>query len=91
MDTEEVAWDTSSAWSELVQRMEFELEEIFLRYKLSIGERPHFEWVWHEEPSRGGTNCTILAHIDTRESALSVQNKKHLHWKALDFIPAYEQ
>lgn len=87
MDTEEVAWDTSSAWSELMQRMEFELEESFLRYKLSIGERPHLKWVWHEEPSRGGTNCTILAHIDTQENALSVQNKKHLHWKALDFIP----
>ncbi len=32
--------------------------------------------------------CTILAHIDTGSSALSVQNKKHLHWKALEHIPS---
>jgi hypothetical protein len=25
--------------------------------------------------------CTILAHISTGTSAISVQNKKHLHWK----------
>lgn len=31
--------------------------------------------------------CTILAHIDTRTSALSIQNKCHLHWKTLDLIP----
>jgi len=86
METEEATWDTSSAWSELAQRIELELEEKILRFKLNIGERPHLEWMWHEEPSRGGIDCTILAHIDTRESALSVKNKKHLHWKALDLI-----
>jgi hypothetical protein len=31
--------------------------------------------------------CTILAHIDTGTSALNIQNKRHLHWKALDRIP----
>ncbi len=31
--------------------------------------------------------CTILAHIDTGSSALSIQNKRHLHWKTLDCIP----
>ncbi|CAK9203140.1 unnamed protein product [Sphagnum troendelagicum] len=36
---------------------------------------------WDE---RGGTECTILAHIDSGTSALSIQNKRHLHWKALD-------
>ncbi len=30
--------------------------------------------------------CTILAHIVTSSSALSVQNKRHLHWKALEHI-----
>ncbi|CAK9856052.1 unnamed protein product [Sphagnum jensenii] len=32
--------------------------------------------------------CTILAHIDIGSSALSVQNKRHLHWKALERIPS---
>jgi hypothetical protein len=30
--------------------------------------------------------CTLLAHIDTGSNALSIQNKCHLHWKALDPI-----
>jgi hypothetical protein len=30
--------------------------------------------------------CTILVHIDTSASALSVQNRKHFHWKNLDLI-----
>jgi hypothetical protein len=29
-------------------------------------------------------DCTILVHIDTGTSALSKQNKRHLHWKVLD-------
>ncbi len=32
--------------------------------------------------------CTILAYIDTGSSALSVQNKRHLHWKVLEHIPS---
>jgi hypothetical protein len=31
---------------------------------------------------------TILAYIDTGTSTLSIQNKQHLHWKALDHIPS---
>ncbi|CAM6024155.1 unnamed protein product [Sphagnum balticum] len=31
--------------------------------------------------------CTLVAHIDTGSNALSIQNKRHLHWKALDPIP----
>ncbi len=87
METAETKWDSSSAWPELTQRIELELEEKILRFKLNIDERPQLEWVWHEEPNRGGIECTILAHIDTGASALSIQNKKHLHWKALDHIP----
>jgi len=30
--------------------------------------------------------CTILAHIKTGMSVLSIQNKRHLHWKALEDI-----
>ncbi len=32
--------------------------------------------------------CTILAHIRTGSSALSVQNKRHLHWKEVGTISA---
>jgi len=32
--------------------------------------------------------CTILAHINTGTSALSIHNKRHLHWKALELIPS---
>jgi hypothetical protein len=32
--------------------------------------------------------CTILAHIRTGSSALSVQNKRHLHWKEIGTILA---
>lgn len=32
--------------------------------------------------------CTILAHIRTGSSALSVQNKRHLHWKEIGSISA---
>jgi hypothetical protein len=55
-----------------------------LRYKLIIKVRPQLEWSWVKEPSRGGTECIILAHIDSGTSALSIQNKRHLHWKVLD-------
>jgi hypothetical protein len=65
-----------------------ELEENILRYKLSIREHLHFEWSWQEEKSRGGMDCTILAHIETGTNALSTRNKRHLHWKVLD--PAHE-
>ncbi len=55
-----------------------------LRYKLTIKVRPQLEWSWVKEPSRGGTECTILTHIDSGTSALSIQHKHHLHWKVLD-------
>ncbi len=87
MGTEDLEWDPSSAWAELTQRIELELEEKILRFKFSIGVRPQLEWTWHEELSRGGMECTILVHIDTSASVLSVQNRKHFHWKNLDLIP----
>ncbi len=34
---------------------------------------------------QGGMECTILAHIWTHP-ALSVQNKRHLHWKEIEVI-----
>jgi hypothetical protein len=82
----EVDWTPSSAWADLIQRLELELEKKILRFKLSLTDQPRLEWVWSEEISKGGMECTIFAHIDTGSSALSVQNKRHLQWKALDNI-----
>jgi hypothetical protein len=42
----EVEWSPSSAWADLIQRIELELEEKILRFKLSIIEKPQLEWVW---------------------------------------------
>ncbi len=60
------------------------MEEKALRYNFAIKTRPQLDWTWSKEPGRGGTECTILAHIDSGISALSIQNKRHLHWKVLD-------
>jgi hypothetical protein len=56
-----------------------ELEEKVLRYKLTLKDRPKLEWAWQEDKSRGGMECTILAHIETGTNALNIQNKRHLH------------
>jgi hypothetical protein len=63
--------------------VEADLEENVLRYKLGVGGKLHLEWSWQAEPGRGGMECTIFAHIRTGSSAISVQNKKHLHWKEI--------
>ncbi len=81
-------WSPNSAWADFIQRIELELEEKILRFKLRITEQPQLEWAWQEELSRGGMECTILTYIDTGSSALSVQNKWHLHWKVLEHIPS---
>jgi hypothetical protein len=84
----EIDWTPNSAWEDLIQCLESELEEKLLRFKLSINERPQLEWVWQEELRRGGMECTILTHINMGLSTLGVQSKRHLHWKALEHIPS---
>ncbi len=76
--------DQHSAWADLIQRLEMELEEKVLKYRLTLKDWPQLEWNWPKESSRGGTECTILAYIDSGSCALSIQNKRHLHWKVLD-------
>lgn len=66
--------------------MEAELEEKILRYKMVVKDNLQLEWCWQAEPSKGGMECTILAHIWTGSNALSVQNKRHLHWKEVETI-----
>ncbi|CAK9219992.1 unnamed protein product [Sphagnum troendelagicum] len=39
-----------------------------------------------EDKNIGGWECTILAHISTGSSAISVQNKRHLHWRSSDSL-----
>jgi hypothetical protein len=79
-------WTQAFAQADLVLRLEAELEEKILKYKLAVRECLHLEWSWQVEPGRGGMVCTILAHIHTRTSAISIQNKRHLHWKETDSI-----
>ncbi len=57
----EAEWTQDSAWADLTQRLETELEEKVVRYKLTIKTCPLLEWSWLKESSRGGTECTILA------------------------------
>jgi hypothetical protein len=71
---------------ELIQHIAIGLEENVLRHKLLLKDQLSLEWSWQEEPSKGGSECTILAHIPTGSNPVSIQNKKHLHWKALKSI-----
>jgi hypothetical protein len=71
---------------ELIQHITIGLEENVLRHKLLLKDQLNLEWSWQEEPSKGGSECTILAHIPTNSNPVSIQNKKHLHWKAFKSI-----
>ncbi len=84
----EEGWTQASTLEDLALRLESKLEEKVFRYKLALKDRLHLEWSWQEEPDRRGMECTILAHICTGTNAISVQNKRHLHWKAIEVITA---
>jgi hypothetical protein len=64
------------------------LKESVLRYKLPLNDRFSLEWSWWEELSRGGMECTILARINAGSNAISIQNKRRIHWKRLESITA---
>ncbi|CAK9863880.1 unnamed protein product [Sphagnum jensenii] len=80
----EVEWTPIIAWADLIHQVEVKLEQQVLRYKLTTCVRLQLEWFWQEALSRGGMECTILAHIHTGAKGVSVQKRKHLHWKALE-------
>ncbi|CAM6056899.1 unnamed protein product [Sphagnum tenellum] len=80
----EAEWTPNTAWADLIHQVELKLEEQILRFKFTISERPQLEWSWQEALSRGGMECTILVPIHTGEKGVSVQKRKHLHWKALE-------
>jgi hypothetical protein len=71
---------------ELIQHIAIGLKENVLRHKLLLKDQLSLEWSWQEKPSRGGIECTILAHIPINSNSVSIQNKKHIQWKALESI-----
>jgi hypothetical protein len=71
---------------ELIQHIVIGLEENVLKHKFLLKDQFNLEWSWQEEPSKGGFECTILAHIPTGSNPVSIQNKKHLQLKALESI-----
>jgi len=75
----EAKWTRNAAWADLIHRIEVELEEQILRFKLNISERPQLEWSWQEELNKGGMECTILVYIHTGVKGVSAQKRKYLH------------
>jgi hypothetical protein len=57
---------------ELIQHIAIGLEENVLRHKLLLKDQLSLEWSWQEESSRGGSECTILAHIPTGSNPVSI-------------------
>jgi len=84
----EEEWTHASALEDITRCIESELEDKILRFSLNLKDCLSLEWSWQEDKNRGGWECTILAHISTGSSAISVQNKKHLH---LYFPDGHEQ
>jgi hypothetical protein len=52
-DEPEAEWTPNATWTDLIHRIQVELEEQILRFKLNISERPQLEWSWQDELSRG--------------------------------------
>jgi len=83
----EERWTHVSAQEDLILRLEAELEEKVLRYKMAVKGNLHLEWSWQAEPGGGGWSAPSLP-TRTGSNALSVQNKQHLHWKEIRSISA---
>ncbi len=82
----EEEWIHASALEDITRSIESELEDKILRYSLNLKDCLSLEWRWQEDKNRGGWECTILAHISTGSSAISVQNKRHLRWRFSDSL-----
>ncbi len=50
----EERWIQASTREDLVRRLEAELKEKILRYRMTVKENLHLEWCWQAEPGRGG-------------------------------------
>jgi hypothetical protein len=86
MGSSEEEWTHASALEDITRSIESELEDKILKYNLNLKDCLSLEWSWQEDKNRGGWECTILAHISTGSSAISVQNKRHLHWRSSDSL-----
>ncbi len=52
MGSVETEWTQDSARDYLIQRLEVELEEKVLRYKLTLKVLPQLEWSWQEATNK---------------------------------------
>jgi hypothetical protein len=82
----EEEWTHTSALEDITWSIESEFKDKILRYSLNLKDCLSLEWSWQEDKNRGGWECIILAHISTGFSAISVQNKRHLHWRSSDSL-----
>jgi hypothetical protein len=72
MGPSEAEWTQNSDLANIIQCLETKLEEKVLRYKLALKDQLHFKWSWQKELSRGGMECIVIIHINTRTSVLSI-------------------
>ncbi len=86
MSASEKEWTPTSAFEELIKSVELELEEKILRFNLSLKGRLALEWGWQEDQTKGGWECTILAHINSGLSGISAQKRKNLRWRTFESI-----
>ncbi len=82
----EEEWTHATALTDITQSIKSELKDKILRYSLNLKDCLSLEWNWKEDQTKGGWECTILAHISTGSSAINVQNKRHLHWRLSDSL-----
>jgi hypothetical protein len=75
-------WIHASTLEDITRSIESELEDKILRFSFNLKDCLNLEWSWQEDKIKGGWECTILAHISTGSSAISVQNNRHLHWRS---------
>ncbi len=69
---------------ELIQHIAIGLEENVLRHKLLLKDQLSLEWSWQEEPSRGGIECIILAHIRTGSNLVAYKIRSTYTGKLLN-------
>jgi len=48
----EAVWTQDTAWADLTQHLEVELEDKVLRYRLTFKDRPQLEWSWQKDKWR---------------------------------------
>jgi hypothetical protein len=86
MSASEEEWTPASALEDLTKSVESELEEKILRFNLNLKGRLALEWGWQEDQTKGGWECTILAHINSGLKGISTPKRKNLRWRAFESI-----